>query len=424
MLTTKEIEGLVPRKNAYYQSDNTRTRGSSGKGKGRLIVKTFPSGSKTFMFRYFVNGKATFIKIGYFPEVSLADARDRITRYCDWLAKGEDPKQQLEYERLKNEQEQRAQNALGTIQQLLEAHAKSKEKNGRRNFQVDLEAVEKELYTYVEPNKKAKDIVAGDLIPCFADMIHRGAAVKANKIRSILHSAFNFGLKFDNDPANYTPGTAAKFALSFNPISAIPKQTDAERVGEHFLSMQETKSLLHDMQFRFDDLRIRDTTRDIIILCFHIGGQRPYEVVNTLWTDINWENKTLTIRKEIFKTNKPHVIPLTETAINLLKKRLDHSKSPYVFHKKTNLNEPTPTNTIAQAIAYYRQVTPNIHPFTPRDFRRTFKTLGGELGLSKEIRDRIQGHALNDVSTKHYDRYDYLQEKRDALKVWEAALLY
>jgi hypothetical protein len=47
----------------------------------------------------------------------------------------------------------------------------------------------------------------------------------------------------------------------------------------------------------------------------------------------------------------------------------------------------------------------------------------GEAGISKEIRDRIQNHALNDVSSKHYDRYDYLTEKRRALEIWEDRLI-
>lgn len=57
-----------------------------------------------------------------------------------------------------------------------------------------------------------------------------------------------------------------------------------------------------------------------------------------------------------------------------------------------------------------------------RDIRRTCKTLMGELGISKELRDRIQNHALQDVSSRHYDRYDYLAEKRDALEQWERRL--
>lgn len=59
-----------------------------------------------------------------------------------------------------------------------------------------------------------------------------------------------------------------------------------------------------------------------------------------------------------------------------------------------------------------------INRFTPRDLRTTFKTLSGKAGLTKEIRDRIQNHALTDVSTKHYDRYDYLKEKQQAMMIW------
>ena len=41
-----------------------------------------------------------------------------------------------------------------------------------------------------------------------------------------------------------------------------------------------------------------------------------------------------------------------------------------------------------------------------------------ELGINKSIRDIIQNHALNDVSSKHYDRWDYMPEKREALEKW------
>jgi hypothetical protein len=49
---------------------------------------------------------------------------------------------------------------------------------------------------------------------------------------------------------------------------------------------------------------------------------------------------------------------------------------------------------------------------TNRDLRRTWKTLAGTTGAPKEIRDRLQNHALHDVSSKSYDRWDYMQEKR------------
>jgi integrase len=55
---------------------------------------------------------------------------------------------------------------------------------------------------------------------------------------------------------------------------------------------------------------------------------------------------------------------------------------------------------------------------TNRDLRRTWKTLAGQAGVSKEIRDRIQNHALQDVSSKNYDRWNYMREKRAGMAKW------
>ena len=62
-----------------------------------------------------------------------------------------------------------------------------------------------------------------------------------------------------------------------------------------------------------------------------------------------------------------------------------------------------------------REVIPIV---TNRDLRRTWKTLAGKAGLSEEIRDRIQNHTLQDVSSKNYDRWNYMPEKRAAMKKW------
>jgi hypothetical protein len=56
--------------------------------------------------------------------------------------------------------------------------------------------------------------------------------------------------------------------------------------------------------------------------------------------------------------------------------------------------------------------------FSPRDIRRTCKTLMGKAGISKTNRDIMQQHSKIDVSTIHYDRYDYMSEKREAMNLW------
>ena len=40
------------------------------------------------------------------------------------------------------------------------------------------------------------------------------------------------------------------------------------------------------------------------------------------------------------------------------------------------------------------------------------------MGITLEMRNRLQGHALSDVGSQFYDRYDYLKEKRLAINIW------
>ena len=91
---------------------------------------------------------------------------------------------------------------------------------------------------------------------------------------------------------------------------------------------------------------------------------------------------------------------------------------PHRFDTEQHIN----LDSLSKAISRYRDKS-EIRTFIPRDIRRTCKTLMGELGISKSIRDRLQNHALQDVSSKHYDRYEYMPEKLRALEVWERKLI-
>jgi integrase len=71
-----------------------------------------------------------------------------------------------------------------------------------------------------------------------------------------------------------------------------------------------------------------------------------------------------------------------------------------------------------EVVAIFLEENPGFAHFTPKDLRRTFKTLAGAAGISKEMRDRLQNHAEAGVSARHYDRYDYLPERRAAMERW------
>ncbi|TOH51721.1 integrase, partial [Vibrio parahaemolyticus] len=412
MLTVSTIRGLKPKDKPYYEWDT-----NSQRGRGKLGVQVTPKGSKRFVFRYFVEGKAKFIPLGQFPELTLNDARNKQKELGELLIQGVDPKEQLESTRKAKEQEKREEARKGSVKQLFDAYVSQMQKDGKRTHKAVLASLEKEVYPIIPPATKAKDVTTHDLMLILAAMIKRGAKTQSNRVRSYLMAAFNYGLKHDNDPANFID--EAKFGLVMNPVAAIPKQKDAERVGEHYLKLGEVMVLIDDLNNEYQRFKMGESIRNLILLCLFTGGQRPYELAASKWEAIDWQQKTLLITPDISKNKRPHIIPLTDSALVVLKKQQFNNESEFIFPHRFNSGEHIRLDSLSQGIARYRESTPEIKPFTPRDLRRTCKTLMGEAGISKSLRDRLQNHALNDVSSKHYDRYEYLPEKRRALEVWE-----
>ena len=56
------------------------------------------------------------------------------------------------------------------------------------------------------------------------------------------------------------------------------------------------------------------------------------------------------------------------------------------------------------------------------DLRRSARTGLAELGIPEIIAEKILGHAERNVLAKIYNRYEYADEKRDAMERWATRL--
>jgi integrase len=416
MLTVNQIKALPTKKSAYYKPDNTGERGT-----GRLTVQVTPAGSKIFKFKYHKEKKEVFVTLGKFPALTLSQARELAKEYSAMLSQGLDPKDELEKRSKEQEQHERAENALGTFEQLIDFHTEYKGDKGNRTQKQEYKLIKDNVFPFLDIQKKAKDFETEDFLDILATPIEQGFVDKSNKIRSILHAAFNFALGYENNPKFRMRAT--KFGIENNPIANIPKQP--EKVGTHYMTWEEVSQFLHDMDHRYKDLGLEYLTRQALKMFFHLYGQRPYEVLTLAWDQVDYTNRTVLIIEDFHKKKKNHLVPLTDSAMNILQDIKENTKdinSPFIFFNTANPAEHMDTNTTSKAILTYKKAT-KIRPFTARDIRRTTKTLGGEAKIPKEFRDRIHGHAINDVSGKHYDLYEYLDEKREWIEVWEKALL-
>ena len=60
--------------------------------------------------------------------------------------------------------------------------------------------------------------------------------------------------------------------------------------------------------------------------------------------------------------------------------------------------------------------------FQLRDLRRTCETMLAAMGISSDIRAQVQSHGLGGIQVRHYDRHNYIEEKRSALEKWNRHL--
>jgi hypothetical protein len=58
-----------------------------------------------------------------------------------------------------------------------------------------------------------------------------------------------------------------------------------------------------------------------------------------------------------------------------------------------------------------------LEPWVIHDVRRSFRTNLSALPITGEIRERLLAHAQGELSDT-YDRYSYLNEKRQGLELW------
>jgi integrase len=415
-LTDKEIRAAKPRvgKNGspikYDLVDSTRDRGV-----GRLILRVSEVGTKKFSFRFKYDQKTLFVQLGQYPSMSLAVARDAIKPLQKYLLAGKNPKVELIKQKVISTRLDVEESKTGTIKELFEGYTNKMRLDGKSTHETVLRALEKEIYPIIDKASKAKLVPVDEFVGVLSVMIDRGAEVQSNRVRSYLHAAFNYGLKQDKDPKDKSKNI--KFGLSTNPISGIPKQSAAEVAGTNYLNVSDIAKLIRNF---YSTKGVGVATSLLLKLCFFTGGQRPHELARAEWEKIDWDEATLGLKT---KNKKPHLVPLGPLAIDLLSYLANHkADSQYIFPHRLDKSKHMLFTAISKAVVRYRQQNPNFPIFIPRDIRRSCKTNMRALGIPKVDLDKLNNHAAPDVSSKHYDMYENLKEKRAAIDIWDGAL--
>jgi len=359
---------------------------------------------------YYRDGKRRFVKIGSYPALSLAEARTRFREeYLPSILAGAEPQNPFA----------RVQHQKGTpdvsVRRLFQAYVDHLRQNRKvASYQVERILLEREdnAATALGADRPAKSIEPETIVSYLADIRARRGVGMAHTIRAYINAAFSFGIKSVHD---YTRrDVIGKWNIKINPVSAIPTDPAALKVGERFLTIVEFR-----MFWEWLGENYRRSSMAPALHLMMATGQRVQEIL--CLTNRHYDPKECLVFWDKTKNGLAHSLPLPDVAVRILEE-LPANEFGLFFPHRTH-PERHALNTGPNKLCALYSSEASAKSFTPRDLRRTWKTLAGRAGVSKELRDRLQNHVkASDVSARHYDRYDYLRERRAAMKRWESFL--
>lgn len=369
-----------------------------GRGTGRLvlILKAMPARvTAEWMAQQWRGGKRTKSKIGSYPALSLAEAREIFGRdFSPAILKGRSIKLA-------------GDSRPGTVGDLFDGYVAHLRNEGKPSAE-DIEQSLNKAADIMGRNRPARSIVPEDVIGVLRPIYDRGSPAMADHVRSYVRSAYAWALKAELDYRNASP---RRFRLHSNPAAGIP--TEQKVVGTRWLDEDEFVHLYRWLEC--PDTPVHPPyTRAVRILM--LTGQRVEEIAG-LHID-QWDVKERIIDWSKTKNGSPHAVPVPALAAELIDSIIPNEHG-WFFPSAKDATRSVSANTLYSFM--WRQRERGVIPFvTNRDLRRTWKTLAGKAGVSKEIRDRIQNHALQDVSSKNYDRWNYMPEKRAGMETWNS----
>lgn len=407
MFTDKAIAALKPAEKPYREFEK-----GADKGFG---VQISPAGVKAFFVQYLSpeTGKRRFMNLGGYPDTSLANARKQCRTARELVEQGIDPQKR------RAELEEQAQAAYklaqrkGTVQQLFDDYIGNLKAKDKRSWSHVQQTYDLNIKPFLA-NKKTNEVTPDDIVDVIQRIYKRKANTVARNTQAYLLAAFNFGMRARFDPK---VETSAEYMLNSNPVAPIPR-ADSVNVGERNLNSVEIKILFNELAKTAMHFQTQVALKLILAT-----GQRIEEILGMRKSEINYTDYLWELSASRTKNGLAHVVPLTDMTMSMIRSLDAIAVEDCLFPRKDNAREPMPYHTLSKAVnRFCKNCNVSLAKFVPKDLRRTAKSRMGEIGIEKTIRDRLQNHALNDVSSKHYDRYDYLAEKRAAMQRWNTWL--
>ena len=382
---------------------SVKATGAYTDGNG-LVFRVADNGRKTWIQRVSIGGKQRNVGLGSYPTVGLSDARQAAIENSRAIQAGRDIL--AERRQAKEDAKQRAIEdaapvlTVPTFREMADTviTLRAPTWSSERHAKQWIESLTNHAYP-VLGDMPIDEITTADILrtltPIWTSKVETARRVR-QRVEVILDYAIAENWRTDGNPA----GKAV--------TRVLPKMP---QVKEHHpaLPYQQLPDLIQT---------IRESTADTVTrLAFEfmaLTAARAGEVRGATWSEIDWDSRTWEIPAARMKARRPHTVPLSTRAIEILRDAWEISGQDGGLIFPTKRSGKPMSNMVFEMLLRRLEI-----PAVPHGLRSSFKDWTIEQTSTPwAVGEAALAHRLGDSVESAYARTTALEQRRELMQQW------
>ena len=388
------IHKLTPRKVA------TASPGKYEDGGGlRLVVS--PSGARKWVLRFTIDRKRREMGLGSFPDVGLADARDKASKYRKQAQVGADP----------IDARQSEPEAVPTFTTCAARYIRA-HRRGWKNAKHAQQWV-RTLKTYARPaiGSKPVDAVTTEDVLKILSPIWTTKTETAKRVQGRIENILDFAAaRKYRDPLN-----PARWRGHLDKL--LPKPSRVRSVAHH-------PAMPYALVPAFmEELGSNSSTSALALRFLILTATRTNELISARWDEVDLEAAVWSIPAERMKARRVHRVPLSDASLRVLEALPRINGNPYLF-PGARYGRPLSNMAMLQLMRSMGYgVGGHRGDYVPHGFRSSFRDWSGEVAsFPRDVAEMALAHVIQNKVEAAYRRGDLFDKRRDMMQAWACYL--